>query len=125
MTFCVTFEVLGAPRPKQSFRYSKKGNWIYPRVREWQTNVRESARVAMGHDNEPYSDKIFCTIHFRLPDKIKRDLDNLSKGVLDAMNKVVFVDDRQIVCLVLSKEIDRDNPGAYIVVMGVNDLEAK
>lgn len=35
---------------------------------------------------------------------VKPDLDNLAKGVLDAMNKLFFIDDSQIIKLNLSKE---------------------
>ena len=55
-----------------------------------------------------------CWIDFDLPDdKITRDLDNLSKSVLDGMNQVVYHDDRQITRLHLSKQVS-SKPGITV-----------
>lgn len=44
------------------------------------------------------------------------DLDNLAKLVQDALNGHAYEDDRQIVVLAASKEIDRDNPRTEIEI---------
>jgi len=65
---------------------------------------------------EPYEREVDIAIEFYLPDRRKRDLDNLSKNVLDAMNGIVYMDDRQVVNLLLSKYIDANSPRAVVRV---------
>lgn len=111
----VSFVVEGIPRPKQSFRYGSKGKYTPAITKEWAGIVRDVAYKAMG-THEPLDCQLDVAIEFYLPDKRKRDLDNLSKNVLDAMNGIVYTDDRIIVNLLLSKWVDRDNPRAVIHV---------
>lgn len=49
----------------------------------------------------------------KFPD-VKNDLDNLSKAVLDALNKQVWIDDGRIVRLVLRKKW---SPQGYVSVV--------
>jgi len=42
------------------------------------------------------------------------DLDNLAKIPLDALNELAWEDDSQIVSLIASKHLDRDNPRTEI-----------
>lgn len=99
----LSFEVLGKePVPKQSFRFSKHGGYQPERVREWEAWVQAHALQAMG--GEGPSDGYFeVVLTFYRKSKRKVDLDNLSKGVLDALNGVCWHDDRQVFRLTLSK----------------------
>lgn len=53
---------------------------------------------------------------FYLPDKRRRDLDNLFKTVSDALNKIVYHDDSQIRELHLYRDYDIINPRTEILV---------
>lgn len=100
---CLSFVVLGTPRPKQSFRMGRNRGYQPKRITDWQNQVSLEARKAMGQRKPWTSDDLSVTIDFYLPDRRRRDLDNLSKAVLDACNGIVWEDDQQITRLVLCK----------------------
>ena len=112
----IKFAVSGTPRPKQSFRYTANGGGYTPHaVKEWQTEVSIMARGAMG-GRQALTGDLLVAIDFYLPDRRRRDLDNLSKAVLDGMNRIVFEDDQQIVQLRLAKTISKE-PGIVVSVL--------
>jgi crossover junction endodeoxyribonuclease RusA len=94
--------VTGNPVPKQSFRYVKGGGYTPLRVKEWQETVAVAARRVMDGAS-PIEIPVKVKIDFYMPTKRRMDLDNLSKGVLDALNGIVYLDDKQIVHLELTK----------------------
>lgn len=111
MSESVSFFVQGEPRPKQSFRVSGRGGYTPARVKAWQTDVACDATIAMREIerfNLPFENDLAVTLMFTLGDNRRVDLDNLSKAVLDGLNKIVYADDRQIVELHLKKVV-REN----------------
>ena len=122
------FYVEGKVVPKQSFRYSYKGGYISNDVRLYAHKVRNSFESEYPNwrvDNKnPF--KMEIDIFFKIPKgksktfktrclageirPIKRpDIDNCGKNVLDALNGIVYADDKQIVELTVRKyyaEID-------------------
>jgi len=110
------FFVEGTPRPKQSFRYSKKGHYIPARVRAWQDAVAWAAQQEMAGD-EPMEGELSVSLTFYRPNKVRCDLDNLSKAVLDAMNGIVYEDDKQVVDLKLVKLYSKEYPGCRVRVI--------
>lgn len=123
MTDIVYFNVKGDPTPKQSFRIGRNGNHYQSRdVVGWQMLVKSEASLVMGR-LAPMAGPLAVTIDFYLPDRRRRDLDNLSKAVLDACNKVVWQDDTQIEALKLFKWFGRSEPGVTVTVMPINGNE--
>lgn len=55
-----------------------------------------------------------------LPDK-KPDIDNVAKAILDALNGIAWVDDKQVVRLVAYKRY-HDPPGLIVTIMTGEDL---
>lgn len=110
--------VNGEPRPKQSYRALKSGGGYQPkRVKDWQDTVAWEAKQAMrGH--EPIKGAISVSLVFSMGNNRRTDLDNLSKGTLDAMRGIVYEDDVQIVDLRITKRVDKINPGVIIQVSG-------
>lgn len=88
------FMVVGVPICKQSFRYSAKGSYQTAIVKKWQAAVSSAAAVMW--DRAPSKSIFRAEYIFRLPDKRKRDLDNLAKAVSDALNGIIWDDDCQI-----------------------------
>ncbi len=111
----VAFNVVGIPRPKQSFRYGNRHGYQPERVTDWQDYVRYEAKAAMA-GRPPFAGSLEVFIDFWLPDKRRRDLDNLSKGVLDACNGIVWVDDQQVTALHLVKHFNIQEPGCTVGV---------
>jgi len=50
--------------------------------------------------------KLSMEIIVYLPDNRRRDVDNMTKGVLDSLEKVFYEDDKQIWDLKISKKIE-------------------
>jgi Holliday junction resolvase RusA-like endonuclease len=116
----VEFFVPGHPVPKQSFRALKRGGgYIDAGVRAWQDQVRELARRAMA-GMPPSRSWMEVELDFVLGHNRRVDLDNLSKGVLDALKAVVYQDDTQIVDLLLHKRGGQP-AGVYVLVTEVSD----
>lgn len=118
----VEFFVNGHPVPKQSFRALKGGGgYIEKDVRAWQEKVRRKAASEM-EGRIPSNQWIEVELDFVLMHNRRVDLDNLSKGVLDALKKVVYVDDSQIVHLLLHKHAGQA-AGVYVLVSEVREDE--
>lgn len=120
MTDPIQFIVDGCPRAKQSFRYRRGGGYTDPRVKAWQTLVAIRAREAMA-GRAPITGPVAVCVVFVLPDQRRRDLDNLSKGVLDAIKTICFLDDSQITCLHLVKHV-KEHPGVFVQVFEGGEL---
>ena len=113
---CLRFTVQGIPRPKQSFKVSGRGKGYTPALTlAWQNNVGSEAQLAMM-GRSLLVGALACEIDFYLPDRRRRDIDNLSKGTLDGMRGVVFMDDCQIVDLHLRKFFGSPEYGATVTI---------
>ena len=105
------FTVYGQAVAKQSFRYVRGGGYTPASVLGWEHAVRVEARqFDMMHGD------IEVSIEFFLKDRHRKDLDNLSKAILDSIKHVLFDDDSQVVKLTLSKSVDREVPRVVIDV---------
>lgn len=115
----ITIEVSGEPRPKQSFRYSSRGGgYTAAPVKAWQDTVAWEAKIAMkGMDM--LSGYLSATMIFRLGNKRRVDLDNLSKAVLDAMNGIVYEDDTIVCKLKLYKMVVKKKDAGVSVVIDI------
>lgn len=118
----VEFFINGHPVPKQSFRALRGGGgYIAKDVRLWQDKVQRRAELAM-RGRAPTRGWVEVELDFILTSNRRVDLDNLSKGVLDALQKVVYEDDAQIVHLLLHKHSGQA-AGVYILVSEVREDE--
>lgn len=102
----IYFAVSGHPVPKQSYRAVKGGGgYTSPRVKAWQDHVSARARETM-EGNAPLKGPVSVRLIFYLDHRRRVDCDNLSKGVLDGMRRIVFGDDCQVVNLHIMKFMD-------------------
>jgi Holliday junction resolvase RusA-like endonuclease len=113
----VSFIVDGNPIPKQSFRARGNGyGYTDPRVKAWQKLVADVASIhMMGKDI--MTGMVTIKFHFFLPDKRRKDWDNLSKCVSDALNGIVYKDDSQVTIAMIDKTYDKNKPGVYVLVV--------
>lgn len=138
MTLKIEFTVPGDPRGKGRPRFSRVGKFTKTytdaKTKAYEELIADAARRAMIPDepletpvgvhmeiNVPipssYSNKrkMDCLRGIEMPCK-KPDIDNIAKGVLDAMNGIVYKDDVQVIRLSLRKNYSIE-PGIYIVVL--------
>ena len=121
----IQFTVPGTPvpkgRPRSFVRGGKVGHYTPKKTADYEKAVRMLAQAAMGC-RKPINGAVAVEITlFLTPPKswsIKKrnaamsgeifptatpDIDNCTKAIFDAMNDVVFDDDKQVVDLVVSK----------------------
>jgi Holliday junction resolvase RusA-like endonuclease len=96
----VRFTVFGEPRSKQRPRVTRYGAYTPKETLEAEDKIRQVWR-SLGTDKFDYS--VLVSIDFFNGNKRRRDLDNMAKLVLDALNEEAYVDDNQIVSLELRK----------------------
>jgi len=116
----ITFFVEGEPRAKQSFRsLGRRGGYTPAHIKAWQNDVAWCAQMAMRRLEmvEPLSGNLSVELTFFLGNARKIDLDNLSKAVLDGLNGVTWVDDKQNVTVMLHKYICRERQGVLVKVV--------
>lgn len=114
---CITFDVPGQPVPKQRPRVVGKQAFTPARTRIYEQQVGWLARRAVD-GMEPFADDVSLRLLFRRSGKLRADLDNLVKAVLDGLSGVLFEDDRQIVYIEARVEYGSKNPGVLVVCEG-------
>jgi len=96
----IKFTVPGEPRSKQRPRVTARGTYTPKETIEAEKLVRHYYAAANG----PFFEhQLKIDINFYNGNRRRRDLDNMAKLVLDALNKVAFADDYQVVELNLAK----------------------
>lgn len=95
----VRFVVVGEPVSKERARVTAKGAYTPKRTVDAEKAVRAAYRAAQhpSLSNEPHlNGYVEAEIDFYLGTKRRRDLDNMAKLVLDALNGVAYGDDVQV-----------------------------
>lgn len=130
--------IKGAPVPKGRPRFARRGKFVSTytpaKTVEHETMVRNEGIKSMNGaspTDAPVRVNVDCFMPIpKSTSKINRemmlegvmrhtkkpDIDNLAKGYLDALNGVVWLDDSQIVRLVVTKEYS-DQPRCEIMVI--------
>ena len=125
MTFVVMYTVYGEPQGKGRPRFARRGAFTHAytpeKTKTYEDEIRYMARAAMGA-SPPLETPVTVAIYIRVEipksfSKQKRkdalegitrpmktpDLDNCAKCFLDSMNQVVYLDDKQVVNLHITK----------------------
>jgi Holliday junction resolvase RusA-like endonuclease len=115
MTVLVDVDVPGAPVPAPRPRVTSRGTFLPKRYTDAVEDLRlrflvelRRRRLRQRYDGPVKVDVTFATT--------KGDVDNLAKTVLDALNGVVLVDDRQVLDLHAKLVPARGSPSARIKV---------
>lgn len=107
----MSFVVFGPPVPKARARAGKDGRHHTPkRTRDYEKLVKTIAGV---HVPPGWPLDAHYRLHLRIffPNRRTRDFSNVQKSVEDAMNKVAYHDDSQLVSFGPQDAfLDRDNP---------------
>jgi crossover junction endodeoxyribonuclease RusA len=113
MTLPVTFEVPGCPVPKERPRWGK-GNTYTPRKTE--DYERKVKMCALAAGIRPLAGEVSFTIWIYLPDRRRRDRDNIEKAVQDALNGVAWIDDSQVREWHGRRELDAEKPRVRVTI---------
>jgi crossover junction endodeoxyribonuclease RusA len=120
------FVVPGPPLPKQRARQGRGGHWYTPQpTRDYEQAVSAYAMVSRVRSRWGRADarcRFVVTVDAYLPDERTRDIDNVGKSVLDALNHNVWRDDRQVSRLVVNRHIDRSAPRTEVTIARLEQL---
>ena len=121
MTFMVNFTVYGEPQGKARPRFRKVGNFVKTytpqKTKSYEDEIRMFAKAAMG-SSKPLETPVALYLYIRkgIPASYTKkrrndclsginkptvtpDCDNVLKAFMDAMNGIVYLDDKQIVSI--------------------------
>ena len=131
------YMVYGEPVGKGRPRFAKRGNFVSTytpqKTKTYEDEIRMMAKAAMG-SSEPLETPVTVAIYIRAgiptsfskqkrkdalaniekPTK-KPDIDNIAKCFLDAMNGIVYLDDKQVVSLHITK-VYSETPAVEVMV---------
>lgn len=82
------------------------------------------AQYALAAAVRPFRGPVTMEVEIYWPDKRRRDLDNTVKSICDALNGIAYEDDSQIVQLLTTKHLDRDNPRAVITISQLKEEQS-
>jgi len=101
------------PSVNRLWRAARGRMHLDPKAREWREEAQWRLRLRWGRQ-PPLEGPVVVHILAVPPDNRKRDLDNLGKAVLDALQGVVIGDDSQVRRLVLDRT-EPQRPGWVLV----------
>ena len=103
----VTIVVPGVAVNKKNNMLAVRGRVIKnKRVKDFEALVQTFAAVAMaGKRLEPFKRPLAIQVTAFYPDRKRRDVQNISDVLFDAMEKVVYENDCQVVDVILSKRL--------------------
>ena len=121
----MTFDVPGPPVPWE--RAGRIGNRYYtrPKTAAFKRKVALAAKKAgVVKIEKPHAVEVWLSFYLPRPKSNKgmwpvdrRDVDNLAKGILDALNGVAFDDDGQVIDLHVHKRwADVDDAGTEVII---------
>ena len=137
MSFMVMYTVYGEPVGKGRPRFARRGAFTHAytpeKTKTYEDEIRMIAKAAMG-SSEVLETPVTVAIYIRVgipasfskqkrkdalagilkPTK-KPDLDNIAKCFLDAMNDIVYLDDKQVVNLHVTK-VYAETPAVEVMV---------
>ena len=91
------------------------GFYIRPQYRAYEEKVRFQAKAQLI-GIKPFEGDLFVRFDFYFQNKKHCDLLNLPKSVCDALNKIAWIDDRQIKSSFLECFYDKENPRIEIFI---------
>ena len=111
----ISFHVPGKPVGKGRPRFNRNGRTYTPKdTRDHEALIAWHAKAAMNR-RSPLDGPVEVRMLFVLPDRRRRDIDNLLKLGLDAMNGIVYADDTQVHRVEATKQVG-DEPRTEITI---------
>lgn len=116
-----------APRP----RVTKNGTYNPANYTKYKRDIAEASKGIFEHSQKPMH--LHCYFYFKIPKSwnkqqkqdpphhtSKPDVDNLLKGIKDALNGIAYKDDSQIVSVFALKKYE-ENDGVFIQLKEVEN----
>jgi Holliday junction resolvase RusA-like endonuclease len=95
IVFPLEFIVMGIPVSLAAANSSSK--------EAWKVQIRNAARAALQEGFWATDEPVAVTIFYFPPSKMRGDVDNIVKLILDALSKLVYLDDAQVERVLVQK----------------------
>ena len=123
------FTIPGAPVPKERARRGANGHWYTPeKTRVAEEKVVVCVKQAMPGLQVDEASTFRLDLVFYLPPypgrRLPPDIDNLLKLILDALNNLVYRDDRQVLEVNMRKKLNSDDPRTVVAVFKIMEVTA-
>lgn len=117
----IAFVVPGPVVPWQRAASVGTRRFTSTKQRGYQASVRMHALAARprGPWLPSKAQRYRVDVEAYLPDERRRDLDNVAKTILDALNGVLYLDDSQVTTLLVATHVDRERPRVEVTVAEV------
>jgi len=109
----ITIEIQEKP-PSVNHIYGHRGRMVY--LTKEGRDFKERLASKIPKSIRPFEGPVKVEIELTFPNNLRRDIDNYSKGILDSLNKKVFIDDSQITELIIKKHVEKNKPNIKIIV---------
>lgn len=114
----IRFTIPGVAVPKGRPRYTSSGHAYTPhRTKAYAEEVQWIARRTVA-SQPPFTGPVAVRIveYRKGKPEARPDADNVAKNLLDALNKLVYEDDSQVVSLLVEKRRDAKNPRVEVEI---------
>jgi Holliday junction resolvase RusA-like endonuclease len=118
----VTFTIPGEPFSKERPRWGGRRTYTPPKTVAAESRVIEAFDIAYPL-GLPLACELGMRIDFHLGTRRRKDIDNMQKLVMDALNKVAYEDDWQIAELTSRRHYDKGNPRTEVSIWVDVDVE--
>lgn len=113
----IEFTVPGSPVGKQRARVTRRGAFTPKKTQAYEASVAAHARIAMMEAGaEMAAGPVAVQIVAYMPDRRRRDIDNVIKAVMDGLNGVLYHDDAQVHEVAASKRYDKASPRTVVAM---------
>ena len=100
------FEILIEPIPQSRPRFGRGRAYELPRMTAYKNQIKQAALVAM-HGKSPTQNAVKVQLKlwrkYKPTSKRYGDFDNHAKSICDALNKILWLDDSQVVTCTVEK----------------------
>lgn len=120
----ITLYLSKLPVPKSNRYIRRKGGKVFkpPRVINWE--VRAIWELKEQYNGDPIDYEVSVDIILILPNKRKRDIDNMLKSLWDVMEKAGIIKNDNLIYEVRTvKKIEKGKEGVYIRIKRFNERE--
>lgn len=114
----VAFELNQRPHPKGRPRFGKTHAYTDDKTRAYEARVEKACRAAMD-GRDPHAGPVQLLCLFEQRNAVAADVDNLTKAVSDGIERVAFVNDRQVVEIRARRVIRADVDRMSVAVLAV------
>jgi crossover junction endodeoxyribonuclease RusA len=91
----------------------------------WIKNAQEITQTNIGDWVKTEKEKVIMEIHTFFPDNRRRDCHNTGKILYDALEGILYDDDRYLLPRYIDVQIDKENPRIEIVVYKMSEGNEK